>query len=204
MNEFFVFLLIFGISIWLVNKPVDIEEYGTNVMQGQLKKLWQDAFQNMMQNNVGRAERSLLALLKLDSRNTAAYNRLGIIYARQGLKKEAVECFEISSSLSSNASAYHNLALAYLYDSKHEKAIRAFEHAIEKEPENPTRYLALARILEKRGEDRAAIKELEKAHRMAPGDKSSEMLAQLYRKIDKHDLAGQVENESKLLKAIAK
>ena len=79
MNEFLIFIALFALSLWLLFKENVVENYSTNIMQGQFKRLWQDAYQNLVQNNVGRAERSLLALLKLDGRNVAAYNRLGII-----------------------------------------------------------------------------------------------------------------------------
>lgn len=202
MNDLLVFIGLFLISLWLLARPVVAESQSGNIMQGQLKRLWQDAHQNLGQNDLSRAERSLLALLKLDVRNVGAYNRLGIIYAKQGLTKEAIECFEISSSIETNASILHNLALVYYTNGEYEKAARAFEHAIEKDPENPTRHIALAKTLERMEEPKAAIKELEKAHKLSPGSQGSSMLANAYRQIGAPDLAEEVEKESKVLKGL--
>lgn len=203
MNELLTYIAIFGLSLWLLARQHVAENYNSNLMQGQLRRLWQDAAQNLLQNDKGRAERSLLALLKLDGKNYGAYNKLGIIYAQQGLKKEAIECFEISSGINQNAVSLHNLALIYFNDGQYEKAARAFEHAIDKDPENPARRIALAKALEKMEEPKAAIKELEKAHRMSPGSPASVQLAQAYKQIDAPELAKQVEEESKKLKALS-
>ncbi len=202
MNETLTFFAIFLVSLWLLARPQQTEEPNKNLMQGQLKRLWLDAYQNFVQNDVGRAERSLLALLKLDSRNVAAYSRLGVIYSRQGLQKEAIECFEISSSIDKSPAALHNLALAYMNNKQYEKAARAFEHAIERDSDNPVRYIALAKTLERMGDPKAAIKQLEKAHKLEPGSQGSTMLANAYRQIGAPDLAQEVEHESAKLKKI--
>ena len=196
MNELLTFAALAIASLWLLAKPQQTDEPNKNLMQGQLKRLWLDAYHNLMQNDVGRAERSLLALLKLDTKNVAAYSRLGIIYARQGLNKEAIECFEISSSLDKGPVPLHNLALAYMNTKQYEKAARAFEHAIERDPDNPSRYIALAKALERMEDPKAAIKQLEKAHKIEPGSQGSTMLANAYRQIGAPDLAEEVENES--------
>ena len=46
-----------------------------------------------------KAEKALLTILKFDEKNAAAYNRLGILYAKEKHYKEAIECFEIAQSL---------------------------------------------------------------------------------------------------------
>ena len=203
MNELLVYILILALSLWLLARPYESQATSNNLMQGQLRRLWLDAKQNLAQNNRTRAERSLLALLKLDAKNVLAYDRLGIMYAQQGLKKEAIECFEISSSISQQAGSFHNLALVYYNDGQYEKAARAFEHAIEKDPENPTRYMALAKTFEKMEEPKAAIKELEKAHRLSPGGQGSVMLINAYKQIGEPELAAQVVEESRKLRKLA-
>ena len=207
MNSFLVFIVLAAFAAWLINKPIELEDSNTELVQGHLKRLWQDAYQNLNQNNVARAERSLLALLKIDEKNVSAYNRLGIIYARQGLKKEAIDCFEISNGLASNSGSLHNLALVYFHDKQYKKAARAFEVAIEKDPKNPFRYVALAKTLEKMGDTKSAIKELEKAHRVDPGGSASILLEQSYRQVGQEELASEVNKEAnhyRLLKAKSK
>ena len=49
----------------------------------KLGKLWDIAHQGMRENRFLRAEKALLTILKIDERNAAAYNRLGILYAKQ-------------------------------------------------------------------------------------------------------------------------
>jgi tetratricopeptide (TPR) repeat protein len=202
MNDLLTYIVLLGLSLWLLARPHEAES-GNNLMQGQLKRLWNDAYQNIAQNDISRAERSLLALLKLDEKNLGAYNKLGTIYARQGLKREAIECFEISSGINPNPASLHNLALVYFYDGQYEKAARAFEQAADKDPENPSRRIALAKAFERMEEPKAAIKELEKAHRLSPGSQGSLELARVYRQVGAPDLAEQVEHESKELKKIA-
>ena len=46
-------------------------------------KLWDIAHQGMRENRFLRAEKALLTILKIDQKNAAAYNRLGILYAKQ-------------------------------------------------------------------------------------------------------------------------
>lgn len=203
MNELLTYIAIFALSLWLLARRQPVENNNNNLMQGQLRRLWQDAHQNLIKNDKSRAERSLLALLKLDGKNYGAYNKLGIIYAQQGLKKEAIECFEISSGINQNASSLHNLGLIYFNDGQYEKAARAFEQSIDKDPENPGRRIILAKTLEKMEEPKAAIKELEKAHRLSPGGPASSQLAHAYKQIGAPELAEQVEEETRKLKKLS-
>ncbi len=50
----------------------------------------------------------MLTILKHDHKSAAAYNRLGILYSKQKEYKDAIDCFEIASSLEPSASSYHN------------------------------------------------------------------------------------------------
>src|ERR1039457_5561043 len=65
----------------------------------RMGKLWDIAHQGMRENRFLRAEKALLTILKSDEKNAAAYNRLGILYAKQKEYKDAIECFEIASSI---------------------------------------------------------------------------------------------------------
>src|ERR1700735_3527781 len=70
----------------------------------RLGKLWDIAHQGMRENRFLRAEKALLTILKIDEKNAAAYNRLGILYAKQREYKDAIDCFEIASSIEATAS----------------------------------------------------------------------------------------------------
>src|SRR3989344_3506006 len=75
----------------------------------KLGRLWDIAHQGMRDNRFLRAEKALLTILKIDQKNAAAYNRLGILYAKQREYKDAIDCFEIASSIEPTASSLHNL-----------------------------------------------------------------------------------------------
>ena len=97
----------------------------------QMKKLWSLAQSAMKERKPLKAEKALLTILKFDEKNAAAYNRLGILYAKEKHYKEAIECFEIAQSLDNNASSLHNVGLIYFETGKYEKAAMAFSQAID-------------------------------------------------------------------------
>ena len=134
----------------------------------QMKKLWSLAQTAMKERKPLKAEKALLTILKFDEKNAAAYNRLGILYAREKHFKEAIECFEIAQSLDNNASSLHNVGLIYLETGKYEKAAMAFQQAIELEGDQPGRYIAYAKALEKLGERNKAVEALETAYSLNP------------------------------------
>lgn len=131
--------------------------------ESQMKKLWNIAQSSMRDRKPVRAEKALLTILKFDEKNAAAYNRLGILYAKSQRFDEAIECFEIAQSLDNNASSLHNVGLIYLETGAYEKAIMAFRQALELEGDVPARYIALAKAEEKVGNRKNAIEALEAA-----------------------------------------
>lgn len=130
----------------------------------QVKKLWSIAQTSMRERKPIRAEKALLTILKIDERNAAAYNRLGILYAKSKKFNEAIECFEIAQSLDNNPSSLHNTGLIYLETGAYEKAAMAFQQALELEGGLPARHIALAKAEEKLGHRRQAIEALETAY----------------------------------------
>ena len=119
---------------------------------------------SMREHKPLRAEKALLTILKFDEKNAAAYNRLGILYAKEQKFDEAIECFEIAQSLDNNPSSLHNVGLIYLETGAYEKAAMAFEQAISLENTLPARYIALAKAREKLGQTKAAVDALEQAY----------------------------------------
>ncbi|MBQ6409812.1 tetratricopeptide repeat protein [Candidatus Saccharibacteria bacterium] len=136
--------------------------------KAQMKKLWQVAQTSMREHKPSRAEKALLTILKFDEKNAAAYNRLGILYAKSKKYDEAVECFEIAQSLDNNPASIHNAGLIYLETGAYEKAEMAFKQAIELEGDVPARFLALAKTEEKLGSPKKAIEALESAYELDP------------------------------------
>lgn len=148
-------------------KPEKVEEKSPKYT-AQMKKLWAIAQTAMKERKPFRAEKALLTILKFDEKNAAAYNRLGILYAKGQKYDEAVECFEIAQSLDNNPASIHNVGLIYLETGAYEKAAMAFQQAIELEGDVPARYIALAKAEEKLGRGKKAVEALENAYELDP------------------------------------
>ena len=144
------------------------EEERSPKYTAQMKKLWQIAATAMKEHKPSRAEKALLTILKFDEKNAAAYNRLGILYAKGQRYNEAVECFEIAQSLDNNPASIHNAGLIYLEIGAYEKAEMAFLQAIQLEGDVPARYVALAKAEEKLGNPKKAVEALENAYELDP------------------------------------
>ena len=166
----FILLLTLAIIFYISMQEPHTEEDDDDDLSKtpQMKKLWSLAQSAMRERKPLKAEKVLLTILKFDEKNAAAYNRLGILYAREKHFKEAIECFEIAQSLDNNASSLHNVGLIYLETGKYEKAEMAFAQAIELEGDQPGRYIAHAKALEKLGQRNKAIEQLETAYSLNP------------------------------------
>lgn len=160
----------------------------------KMGKLWDIAHHSMRQNRFLRAEKALLTILKIDEKNVAAYNRLGILYAKQKEFKDAIDCFEIASSIEATPSSLHNLGLIYYETENYEKASVAFEQAIKLEENLAARHIAYAKVQEKLGNSKMMLQELEKAVELEPTRESYSLLYNAYKQND-------MEEEAKKLKA---
>lgn len=152
----------------------------------RLGKLWDIAHQGMRENRFLRAEKALLTILKIDDKNAAAYNRLGILYAKQKEFRDAIDCFEIASSIEATPSSLHNLGLIYYETENYEKAAVAFEQALKLEDNLAARHLAYAKVQEKLGNDKLMFHQLEKA---ADLETNIETLTLLHKAYLSHDMA---------------
>lgn len=144
----------------------------------RLGKLWDIAHQGMRENRLLRAEKALLTILKIDARNAAAYNRLGILYAKQKEYRDAIDCFEIASSIDPSPSSLHNLGLIYYETENYENAATAFEQALKLEDGLAARHVAYAKVQEKLGNDKLMLQSLEKAAEL---ERNKETLTLLYK-----------------------
>jgi tetratricopeptide (TPR) repeat protein len=146
----------------------------------RLTRLWEIAHHGMRENRFLRAEKALLTILKIDEKNAAAYNRLGILYAKQHEYKDAIDCFEIASSIEPSASSLHNLGLIYYETENYDKAATAFEEALKLEDNLAARHIAYAKVLEKLGNDKHMLQELERAVELEPNRETFGLLTQAY------------------------
>ena len=163
----------------------------------RLGKLWDIAHQGMRENRFLRAEKALLTILKIDERNAAAYNRLGILYAKQKEYRDAIDCFEIASSIEATPSALHNLGLIYYETENFEKAAIAFEQALKMEDGLAARHVAYAKVQEKLGNIRVMFIELERAVELEPNKETYNLLIKAYRTHEREAEADILEDKLK-------
>jgi tetratricopeptide (TPR) repeat protein len=171
-------LVIFGYLVFRHAKNNELEMVVIPRRIGdRLTRLWEIAHHGMRENRLLRAEKALLTILKIDEKNAAAYNRLGILYAKQREYKDAIDCFEIASSIEPSASSLHNLGLIYYETENYEKAAIAFEQSLRMEDTLAARHIAYAKVQEKLGNDKLMLQELEKAAELEPNKESLTFLA---------------------------
>lgn len=168
-----VFAILVFRSLAVVDEELDIPHR----ISDRMGKLWDIAHQGMRENRFLRAEKALLTILKIDQKNAAAYNRLGILYAKQKEYKDAIDCFEIASSIEPTASSLHNLGLIYYETENYQKAATAFEQALKLEEGLAARHIAYAKVQEKLGNQKLVIQELERAVELEPNNESYGLLA---------------------------
>lgn len=149
----------------------------------RLGKLWDIAHQGMRENRFLRAEKALLTILKIDQKNAAAYNRLGILYAKQKEYRDAIDCFEIASSIEPTASSIHNLGLIYYETESYQKAATAFEQSLKLEEDLAARHIAYAKVQEKLGNSKLMLDGLERAVELEPNPESYMLLIKAYETI---------------------
>lgn len=158
-------LLIIAIGAWAIYQPQTISEVTADLpvkISDKLNQLWSIAQESIQTNKYLRAEKALLTILRIDERNASAYNRLGILYAKQRSLADAIECFEIAQSLEPSASSLHNVGLIYFETKNYEKAALAFEQALSIDGNLASRHIAYAKVQEKLGHDKKMIESLER------------------------------------------
>lgn len=185
-------LLIALVGVWAVYQRQTITEVAADLplkLSEKLDQLWSIAQESLQDRKYLRAEKALLTILRVDERNASAYNRLGILYAKQQAFKDAIECFEIAQSLESSASSLHNVGLIYYETKNYEKAALAFEQALALDSDLSTRHIAYAKVQEKLGNDRKMIESLEKAVELDPIPQTLNILADAYERTGQTELA---------------
>ncbi|RYF29413.1 MAG: tetratricopeptide repeat protein [Chloroflexi bacterium] len=160
----------------------------------KLDRLWEVAQESLREKKYLRAEKALLTILRVDERNATAYNRLGILYAKQQAYKDAIECFEIAQSLEPSASSLHNVGLIYYETGNYDKAGLAFEQALEMESDLSSRHIAYAKVQEKLGHDKKMIEALEKAVEIDPIPQTLNVLADAYERVGQSSLVNKIGN----------
>lgn len=195
-----------ALSIWEFFRDTDEQaqqQLPTRITE-RLDKLWKIAQDGLKEKKYLSAEKALLTILRVDERNAAAYNRLGILYSKQRAFNDAIECFEIAQSLEPSASSLHNVGLIYYETGQYDKAAIAFEQAIEMESGLAARYIAYAKVQEKMGDTKKMIVSLEKAVELEPHPQSLRILANAYERSGEQELAAAIDEKIKKIMAPSK
>lgn len=192
MIELLILLVIAAFAFRATFKVDSGPEEVADKLGNRLGKLWEIAHQGMRENKMLRAEKALLTILKIDEKNAAAYNRLGILYAKQKEYKDAIDCFEIASSIEKSASSLHNLGLIYYETQNYPKAAVAFEEALILEDDLAARHIAYAKVQEKLGNNKKMIAELERAVELEPNNETHSLLMRAYDQDGAEDKAAEL------------
>jgi len=188
-------VLIAALGVWAILKRQTITEVATDLplkISEKLDRLWDVAQESLRDKKYLRAEKALLTILRVDERNSTAYNRLGILYAKQQAFKDAIECFEIAQSLEPSASSLHNVGLIYYETHQYEKAALAFEQALAMENDLAARHIAYAKVQEKLGRSKKMIESLERAVELDPIPQTLNILADAYDRNEQQELAAEL------------
>ncbi len=188
-------------AIWQQKPVIDSSSDLPRKLSTKLDKLWDIAQESLRDRRYLRAEKALLTILRVDERNATAYNRLGILYAKQQAYNDAIECFEIAQSLEPSASSLHNVGLIYYETGNYEKSLLAFEQAIAMEDTLASRHIAYAKVQEKLGHNKKMIESLERAIELEPSVQSYHVLADAYDRIGESEKAQKLRD--KIQRAVA-
>ena len=185
-------ILIAIAGMWALYQKQTVGEVAGDLsskLSDKLDQLWQIAQTSLQDRKYLRAEKALLTILRVDERNASAYNRLGILYAKQQQFKEAIECFEIAQSLEPSASSLHNVGLIYFETGNYDKAALAFEQALAMDSDHAARHIAYAKVQEKLGNNKRMIEALERAVELDPIPQSLTILADAYERVGETELS---------------
>jgi len=185
-----VLLALFG--AWALYQRQTITEVTLDLpskLTDKLDRLWEIAQESLRDKKYLRAEKALLTILRVDERNATAYNRLGILYAKQQAYEDAIECFEIAQSLEPSASSLHNVGLIYYETEQYDKAALAFEQALGMEEGLAARHIAYAKVQEKLGHDKRMLTALERAVELEKNPAALTLLGDAYERTDQTELA---------------
>lgn len=184
-------LLIGLLVLWRVTKNTETslhKDIATPKTNERLKRLWQYVNTNFKSGKYRTTEKALLAILKIDHKNTAAYNRLGMLYAKQQNYDDAIECFEIASSLTPTLATLYNLGLVHYEKGNYRQASTAFEKVVDLDPD-VKRYMAYAKSLEKMGDYKKVAEILESVVKLEPSPRHMELQAEALARAKEYEKA---------------
>lgn len=133
----------------------------------RLDELWSNSLLSIESKKYDQALSHLKNILKIDPKNAAAKNRIGIILTKTGKPKRALGYFRQAVKLERSSASLHNLALCYFEIGSYNKSVKFFEEAIlEDRAPTPQRLIALAKAYEKTKQYDITVKLLKKTAEM--------------------------------------
>ena len=183
-----------GLAVLFWQRKPNLDDRRPSKIADQLDKLWDISQKSIREKHYLKAEKALLTILRADEKDARAYNRLGILYAKQQAYSDAVECFEIAQSLEPSASSLHNVGLIYYETGHYDKASLAFEQALSMEDTLAARHIAYAKVQEKLGHVKRMIASLERAVEIDPSIQSYKILADAYARAGEQEKADTLNN----------
>lgn len=149
-----------------------VQEY---LMALKISPDYQDARVNLTKAyiDLGRDENAIdeLTALKANSGNPAAYNNLGLIYAKQGKIDSAINEFKAALKIDpDHAEVRYNLGRCYAEKGDIDAAIREYAHAVKANPDLIDAHFNLGLSYAERGQLLEGIRELREVLRLDPED----------------------------------
>ena len=122
-------------------------------------------------HNDAKAEQDFKHAIKLNADNAEAHDDLGVIIARRGEYKQALQHFNAAVSIDPTYfKAYHNLAMVYFLQGQDSMALSAVEHSLALVPEQRNSLLLKANILHALGREDEAAKLKDEAEFLPEGN----------------------------------
>ena len=121
--------------------------------------------------NFAQSETFLRTALKIDPNNADAYAQMGVLYARHGLAKQALENFTTAVELSPNTPRHHwNLGTAHYLQGQLEEALTEFLQSTVIDETFVDGFIALGALHRRLGDLEASQAALERAVKAGPAN----------------------------------
>ena len=148
----------------------------------RLDELWSNSLLSIESKKYDQALTHLKNILKIDPKNAAAKNRIGIILTKTGKAKRALGFFKQAVKLERSSASLHNLALCYFEIGAYNKSVKFFEEAIlEDRAPTPQRLIALAKAYEKTKQYDITVELLKKTAEMDGSPNTKKLFLNAYK-----------------------
>ena len=95
MSQLLILIVVSILVWWQLNRWLADPGLNSRIShrQDRIDRFWERSDHHLRASQLMEAERCLLSILRIDDKNAPAYNRLGIIYAKQKEYVNAIRCF---------------------------------------------------------------------------------------------------------------